>query len=276
MGLSSNILWHQTNEKGFYKILKSKRLRYSYCLERVVPSFKLAPIAFPMISVSDYPFSEIGNNQWTYGNYCLGFKQSWGIKSGFSPVWYFSFGSRGLRQLDVLLEDALSADSKGRFGAIMYLFANMKFVQAPLKTKEHEYERYRFYDEREWRIVPYITETDKAEYMPFLTEEGYTKYKKQHSGSSLMDIGVDFSYDDIKYIIVDNEGDILKTSSIVGDKIHIFLKNDVVEDFLGVQHYDEVLPSQEQMDFDAAQRYAGRLVKKAHEIYEKRKNESKQ
>lgn len=90
MGLSSNILWHQTGEEGFYAILKSKRLRYSYCLERIIPEFKLKPIAFPMISVSDYPFSEIGNNKWAYGNYCIGFKQNWGVKVGFSPVTYCS------------------------------------------------------------------------------------------------------------------------------------------------------------------------------------------
>lgn len=60
MGLSSNILWHQTGEEGFYAILKSKRLRYSYCLERIIPEFRLEPIAFPMISVSDYPFSNKG------------------------------------------------------------------------------------------------------------------------------------------------------------------------------------------------------------------------
>lgn len=56
MGLSSNILWHQTNEKGFYNILKSKMLLYSYSLEKIVPLFRLTPIAFPMISVSDFPF----------------------------------------------------------------------------------------------------------------------------------------------------------------------------------------------------------------------------
>ena len=61
MGLSSNILWHQTNEKGFYEILESKKLRFSNCLERIIPEFKLEPIAFPMISVSEYPLSEIGN-----------------------------------------------------------------------------------------------------------------------------------------------------------------------------------------------------------------------
>ena len=31
MGVSSNILWHQTGKEGFYGILKSKRLRYCNC-----------------------------------------------------------------------------------------------------------------------------------------------------------------------------------------------------------------------------------------------------
>ena len=197
MGLSSNILWHQTNEDGFYEILKSKKLRYSYCLERIIPEFRLEPIAFPMISVSDYPISEIGSNKWAYGNYNIGFKQDWGVKVGFSPVWYCSVGSRGLRQLTVLLEDALKAESKGRFGTIMYLYALMKFDQAPLKTRHKSFKKYRFYDEREWRIVPWITETDKIGVLPFLTEKGYNEYKESHEGNSLLDIGVDFQYEDI-------------------------------------------------------------------------------
>lgn len=117
MGLSSNILWHQTNEDGFYGILKSKKLRYSYCMERIIPEFKLKPIAFPMISVCDYPLSEIGNNKWAYGNYCIGFKQSWGVKAGFSLVTYCSYGSRGLQVLNLLLDNALKNDIQSRFGA---------------------------------------------------------------------------------------------------------------------------------------------------------------
>ena len=134
MGLSSNILWHQTNESGFYEILKSKRLRYSYCLERIIPEFKLNPVAFPMISVSDYPFSEIGNNKWAYGNYSIGFNQKWGEKVGFSPVCYCSYGSRSLHQLNRLLEEAIKTESQKLFGLSMFLFSHMKFVEAPLST----------------------------------------------------------------------------------------------------------------------------------------------
>lgn len=270
MGLSSNILWHQTNEKGFFSILESKKLKYSYCLERIIPEFKFKPIAFPMISVSDYPLSEIGNNKWAYGNYCIGFKQSWGEKAGFSPVTYCSLGSRGLQVLNILLDDSLKSDIQSRFGAIMYLFAHMKFVQAPLVTKHKKFKNYRFYDEREWRVVPYITETDNSELWPFLNEEGYQEFKKENNGTSLLDVGVDFQYDDIHYIIVEKEDDIHRTRSIVGDRIHIFTKDEVMEDVMGVNHHEEILPSQFEMDQEAAMRHLARVSKIMHEKMEEK------
>lgn len=63
MGLSSNILWHQTDEKGFYDILRSKKLFYSYSREKIILLFDFKPVAFPMISVSDYPLSIIGSGE---------------------------------------------------------------------------------------------------------------------------------------------------------------------------------------------------------------------
>lgn len=272
MGLSSNILWHQTNKDGFYAILKSKKLRYSYSLERIVPTFKIEPIAFPMISVCDYPFSEIASNKWTYGDYCIGFNRSWGEKTGFSPVWYCSYGSRGLRQLDVLLKEGLNS-SKGIFGAIMFLFANMKLDQAPLVTKKRKFKNYRFYDEREWRIVPYITESDNGGLMPFLTEEAYNEYKESHQGNSLTDLGVEFEYDNILYIVVADEEDVKATRLIVGDKIHIFTKKEVMENFVGVDHNAEVLPSIEEADAEAALRHVERIRKMAFEMFEQRKKQ---
>ena len=123
MGLSSNILWHQTSEDGFYEILKSRELRYSYSLERIILLFGLKPVAFPMISVSDYPFSEIGNNKWTYGDYCIGFSQKWGEHVGFSPVCYCSYGSRILQHLNVLLGKAIKSNSKEMFDLAMSMFS---------------------------------------------------------------------------------------------------------------------------------------------------------
>lgn len=270
MGLSSNILWHQTKEDGFYEILKSKKLLYSYSLERIVPEYRLEPIAFPMISVSDYPISEIGSNDWQYGSYCIGFRQEWGVKVGFSPVWYCSYGSHCLRLLNVLLEDAIKRKSQGYIGVIMALFANMKLNQAPLLTKNQKFGKYRFYDEHEWRVVPYITDTDKAEVMPFLTEEGYKEYKENHNGNSLLDFGIGFDYEDIHYIIVEKESDVQKTKDIVRDRIHVFTKDEIIEDVVGVDHHEEILPSQFEMDNEAAQRHLVRISEMAHDYLKKK------
>lgn len=274
MGLSSNILWHQTKKDGFYEILKSKKLLYSYSLERIIPIFRLGPIAFPMISASNYPISEIGNNDWRYGNYCIGFRQDWGVNVVFSPVWYCSSGSHSLRLVNVLRDDAIKKETQSYFGVLMAIFANMKFDQAPLVTKNSQYGKYRFYDEREWRVVPYITGTDQASFMPFLTEDGYKEFKEKNNGMSLLDFGVDFQYDDIHYIIVESEADIKKTREIVGDGIHVFTKSEVIEDVIGTDHHEEIRPTPEQQDFEAAMRHIERLMKRAKEKWDERKMDS--
>ena len=48
-----------------------------------------------------------------------------------------------------------------------------------------------------------------------------------------------------------------------------------MEDMIGIDHHEEILPSQEQMDFEAAQRHIARLDKMAKEMWEKRKTEKK-
>ena len=153
----------------------------------------------------------------------------------------------------------------------MYLFALMKFDQAPLLTKSRVFEKYRFYDEREWRLVPYITETDKAEVLPFLTEYDYNEYKKEHDGSSLLNFGVDFQYDDIHYVIVNKEEDVKKTREIVGDKIHIFTKEEVVEDMIGINHHEEILPTFRQSDLEASQRHLNRVFQELKDARKERK-----
>ena len=269
MGLSSNILWHQTDEKGFYEILTTKKLRYSYSLERIIldtkSKFKLKSFAFPMISTSDYPLSEIGNNKWAYGDYCIGFDLNWGEKIGFSPVCYCSYGSHILQQANGLLNMAIKNNSQDLIVWAMYMFSQMKFVEAPLKTKQKMFENYRFYDEREWRVVPNLTENNKAQVTPYLTEDGYNDYKEKNGGKSLLEIGEEFQYGDIRYIIVKTKEDINKTKEIVGNEIHIFTKEEIIEDVVGVDHHEEILPSQLQLDIEASLRHLGRVFNSLRE-----------
>ena len=46
-----------------------------------------------------------------------------------------------------------------------------------------------------------------------------------------------------------------------------------MEDVIGVDHHEEIIPSQEQLDFEATQRHVARMSKMAKEMWEKRKIE---
>lgn len=88
MGLSSNVLWHQTKKDGLMGILKAKKLYFSYSLENILSFRKIGGIAFPMISLCDLPLSEFTDSKWAYGDYAIGLSREWGEKNGFNPVCY--------------------------------------------------------------------------------------------------------------------------------------------------------------------------------------------
>lgn len=122
----------------------------------------------------------------------------------------------------------------------MYLFAYVKFVQDKLKTGRKEYINYRFYDERENRVVP---DFRKHKEIPmYLTEAEYRTYKIEN-GSSTLKFGVRFTWKDIKYLIVNSESNIGDVRQILKKEnidipICIFTKAQVI---IGVEHNKEVL-----------------------------------
>lgn len=241
MGLSSNVLWHQTKKEGFFKILSCKKMLYSYSLEKSLPLRNDQGIAYPMISLSDIPMCEMPNNKWTYGDYAIGFTREWSIRNGFTPVWYCEPNSVVYRLLHQLAIETLDKNDKNRFGNYMYLFSNVKFIESKLKTSRRTYENYRFYDEREYRLVAQKPELDKHQYSPILIGGNYEKYKKEHNDKSLLEIGVDFTFKDIKYLIVKSEQNRTEVEEILKkDKderhIHIFTKKEILEEFIGIEH----------------------------------------
>ena len=77
----------------------------------------------------------------------------------------------------------------------------------------------------------------------------------------MLDFGVSFDYSDIKYLIVNSEANIEEVRKILAkdsdvSNILIVTKKDVMEDFVGIEHNKEILPSQEQQDYEAAKRHS--------------------
>ena len=92
MGISSNILWHQTNAKNAKAILMSKKLSYNYCEEQFsCENGNMFSACFPMISLFNMPLEQLYDyikEDGKYGNVIIGFKEEWWKRNGFSPVNY--------------------------------------------------------------------------------------------------------------------------------------------------------------------------------------------
>lgn len=240
MGLSSNILWQQTDRKGLTGILKTKMLKYGYSRERVFEDQKKQQFAIPMVSMCDIPFSELNPYLGKYGNYSIGLTREWGYKNHFNSVWYYRRNSSVYKMLSKALKDAQANDNREVIKTVFGLLCYMKFEEASLIQKN--YNKYRFMDEREFRLCPSFEELQEAGASMMLDEEGYSKYKSENNGSSILQIGIPFDWSDVKYIIIKSGTSpatfkkLLKEEGCNNDQICIFTENQVKEDFIGVDH----------------------------------------
>lgn len=239
MGLSSNILWHQTKEAEFYAIIESMKLLYAYSLETIKARDEILSEAFPMISLADLPFSELdfylncdkydrGDAKFkTYGGYIFGFRREWGIRNKFSPVWYCETYHEGLCRI--------VANWKDNHGDVFlyHLIGNIKNNEG--EWPEANLDSYRFYNEREYRRL-----FDGGN-VSTLTADGYADYKKEHQSPLLEPRqGIDFSVDDILYIIVPDEQAREKfygNQTEEWSRLKVFTRDEVNQNFIGIRHH---------------------------------------
>lgn len=242
MGLSSNVLWHQTNKKGLLGIIKSKKLYYSYSLEGLLANENYLGIAFPMISLCDLPLSEFSEGKWAYGNYAIGLSRHWGMKNGFNPVCYCNQGSAYLQKMIDNLRESLVSTNIETVEKALFPFAYMKLVEGPLPRKR--YKKYRFYDEKEIRLVP--SKEIINGYSSFLLDVQYEKFKADNGSSLLGNLGIDFTYDDIRYLLVENNQSrkelqmLLDKEGADYSKFVILTKHEILGDIVGNNHNEEI------------------------------------
>lgn len=209
--------------------------RYS-CIRR------LKGLAFPMVSLCDLPLSEFDAGKWAYGNYALGFSRKWGIVKGFNPVCYCIKDSEYFVNQVFNLEKAFNSGNLDLIENAIYPFVYMKLVEGPL-LKRH-FVNYRFYDEKEIRLVP--TGEEIAEDPYFLDDAKYNQYKQKNGSSVLGTLGVSFEYTDLKYIIVDSDSnrkevqDFFQKQYVDYSHIVLLTKTQILEDIVGENHNVEL------------------------------------
>lgn len=250
MGLSSNVIWHQTTYEGLKAILQDMAFKPSYSLETIKFRNKEKNIAFPMISFCDIPFADMyeylkdnKDEKFTgrYGSYTLGMKRTWGREKGLSPVWYRDNNAKSLLpQIDAFKvfeknKDPLSLNTDEQ--TIWYILAHTKNVQG--KLLKHQFVSYRFADEREWRYVPTFNQLKDKSIQPFICADDYKSLQDEIGSTLINDFPLSFTEKDISYVLVSSSPMISKVKRLFNGKSKniVFISYDhVIHDIIGISH----------------------------------------
>lgn len=248
MGLSSNILWHQTKTDSLKQILRTRTFRFAYSKE-IIPGTGVT-MAFPMISFCNLPLAEFADYGNKYGGYSIGMSREWGIRNRFNPVLYCENTSNIVRRLASIISNLQSgAEFSDKVLDVLECLAYIKPIEDTLEVGDRKYTNYRFMDEREVRLVPDFIDFKRRLILPILTPKQYGQYKLEHNNKPILEESISFEWSDIKYIIVKNNTNITEYRKLLNrldcnnDNIHIFNQQQVREDFIGIGHNKLTRPS---------------------------------
>lgn len=214
MGLSSNTIIHFTKNFTNLKGILGNNFKVSYCREKIISENNQADYLIPMVSFCDIPFSQILNHVNNYGSYGIGLKKKWAEEKGLNPVLYIEKKSNLANSiLSDLLEklksgrtriSELTAEERKAFDIIRYL-KNYEGTVERMNGKMIE--NYRFSDEREWRYV-INPETDHNLFgnLKRASPERIRELKKAYN-EDISHFLLEFSPEDINYIIIKNENE---------------------------------------------------------------------
>jgi hypothetical protein len=213
--LSANSLFHFTPSLDNLINILTNEFRPHVCLEDLNVLFKtVAPqealkVAIPMVCFCDIPLSQTGQHLDTYGEYGIGMTKQWGIQNGIAPVLYTYPGSLVQARLATMIQRILKEGDDSFHTELFELYYDFAcFVKSydGKLNRAGKTRPVRFYDEREWRFVPqmeapYRTGIQLAEYLD--------ERRKLKANQTFAERSISFTPNDIRYLIVKGEDDIL-------------------------------------------------------------------
>lgn len=209
MALSSSSLIHLTNSREALDGILLDNFRIKYCKERIWWGTKSMTIYVPMVSFCDIPLSQIKDHLSRYGSYGIGLTREWAVRKGLNPVLYVQRRSNLAHSYErAILHYVQDGDNGDDAVDAFYRIADIarytKNYEEILERKGESYGMYRFSDEREWRYVPEIDSSCEMYY----AGKDFDEETRMAASESIKDYRLDFDADDIKYIIIDSEGEI--------------------------------------------------------------------
>lgn len=217
--LYPDILFHFTTKESLWSILRDT-FSVSYSREKIVGIDNDTEFYTPMVSFCDLKISELKSHMEKYGSYGIGLTKRWANSKGLNPVFYVNkespFTSDFITAVNALhmqrnnipgIIGKILADST--YKNILNSYRYIKNYEGKLIRKNGEItENYRFADEREWRYVPSIDTKIIPPLISINTISSDDKKSEYDKAASAIKIG--FEPDDIKYLIIDNDDEILE------------------------------------------------------------------
>jgi hypothetical protein len=215
MPLSSNSLIHLTKTKESLIGILHDGFKVHYCNEKICTKIGDVLFAVPCVCFCDIPLSEIKNHISNYGCYGIGLKKEWAIKKGLNPILYIEKESDIGGDIKSFLEHYnginLIINNEVAAAALINLLGYMKNYEGNSIRGDHTIPNYRYSDEREWRFVH-----NSHGAIPFLTPDDIkTQEQINNVNIRIENIKLDFTPDDITYIIIKEESEILSFINIV-------------------------------------------------------------
>ncbi len=224
--ISSNTLFHFTNSADKIISILKNGFAPRFCLEELgyelffdMKHGKQDETAVPMTCFCDLPLSKIDKHLEFYGSYGIGLSKEWGQQNGLTPLTYIHDNSTQISYLkrvgNLIARDFSTIDMLDKLpmeeNPLVALFELSGFYK-PYNGQIWRINKYvdkRFYDEREWRYVPFINKKEGTDYR--LTKEEFLNDIKRASANDILakTNSLKFKCENIKYIIVHKESEMI-------------------------------------------------------------------
>jgi hypothetical protein len=227
--LSSATLFHFTHSLETLKKILSSGFKPFYSSEDLTMFGVSECPGIPMVSFCDIPLSQAKKHVSDYGRYAIGLDKKWGMekKKNVSPVHYIykdSICARVIKNIyDSLPKEAFYADCTCmKFDTRTAIFFYGKPYWGHLRRRDIatgeilDKGEVTFYDEREWRYVPFADQSIKgmaeipSGVRTMLSQKEYEKAEILDRASTSLHsyYRLTFGAEDAKYLIVNTEEEI--------------------------------------------------------------------
>jgi hypothetical protein len=222
--ISTNTVFHFTKSIDNIENILKNDFYPMLCVEDIfgtIAGIQNVEKAIAMVCFCDIPLYQVQKHIKTYGEYAIGLSKDWAIRKKINPVLYtyptsdlanqikraFFDLIRHEREIGISERDAISNNLKS-------LIQYVKPYEGFLWRDGHwSKEKIRFYDEREWRFIPDFKDENGVPVVLRIDNSSNKDYGKilqdLNRDTPKLELRLSFEPNDIKFIIVKNDSEIL-------------------------------------------------------------------